>query len=230
MTCAAPSKPADTRFYGRRSGRALRPARRRLVETLLPRLRVTAAVAHDPAAAFPAARDVWLEIGFGGGEHLAWQAAAQPQVGFIGCEPYINGVASLLAHIDRRNLANIRILDADARPFLAALAPASLGRAFILFPDPWPKRRHNQRRLVNRTTLDHLACALRPGAELRLASDDADYVAWMLRHILDHPEFVWPAQTAADWRRRPADWPATRYQEKATAPPGDLAFLRVFRR
>lgn len=238
MPCAVPSNDGngadgsqvDTRFYGRRTGRRLRPARRRLLTELLPRLRITDAVAQRPADAFPEPRDIWLEIGFGGGEHLAWQAAAHPEVGFIGCEPFVNGVASLLAHIEREDLTNVRVLDTDARPFLAALAPASIARAFILFPDPWPKRRHNQRRLVNRTTLDHLARALRPGAELRLASDDADYVAWMLRHVLDHPDFVWPARSPADWRRPPPDWPPTRYQQKTTARPGDIAFLRVFRR
>ncbi len=232
MTCASPSKLAlpDTRFYGRRGGRSLRPARRRLVAEVLPRLRLPVDAAADPAALFAApTRGVWLEIGFGAGEHLAWQAAANPQVGFIGAEPYINGVAAMLARIDAQSLANVRILDDDVRPFLAALAPRSISRAFILFPDPWPKRRHQQRRIVNRQTLDFLAAALRPGAELRMASDDPDYVCAMLRHVLDHPAFAWTARRAADWRRRPADWPATRYEQKSTAPAGKIAFLRAIR-
>ncbi len=232
MTCASPSKPAlpDTRFYGRRGGRSLRPARRRLIAEVLPRLRVPLAAAADPALLFASPRrDIWLEIGFGAGEHLAWQAAANPHVGFIGAEPYINGVAAMLARIDEQSLANVRILDDDVRPFLAALAPDSIARAFILFPDPWPKRRHQQRRIVNRQTLDVLATALRPGAELRLASDDAGYVCAMLRHILDHPAFAWTARTAADWRHRPADWPATRYEHKSAAPAGEVAFLRAIR-
>ena len=169
-----------------------------------------------PAALFPAAvSEIWLEIGFGAGDHLAWQALRNPEVGFLGCEPFVEGVANLLSRIERDALRNIRILDDDARLLLDALAPASLDRVFILFPDPWPKTRHHKRRIVTPETLDRLARAMRPGAELRLATDHADYAAWMLAHATDHPAFAWTARRPADWRVRPADWPGTRYEAKA---------------
>ena len=173
---------------------------------------------------------MWLEIGFGAGEHLAAQAEAHPGIGFIGVEVFENGVARLVAEIDRRGLANIRIFPDDARMLLDALAPASLGRVFILFPDPWPKTRHHKRRLVSTATLDRLAVLMRPGAELRLATDDRDYLAWMLEHATAHPEFAWLARGPADWRERPADWPPTRYEEKARAAGRTPAFLRFARR
>ncbi len=169
-----------------------------------------------PAALFPAAvSEIWLEIGFGAGDHLAWQALRNSEVGLLGCEPFVEGVANLLSRIERDALRNIRILDDDARLLLDALAPASLDRVFILFPDPWPKTRHHKRRIVTTETLDCLARAMRPGAELRLATDHADYAAWMLAHATDHPDFAWTARRPADWRVRPADWPGTRYEAKA---------------
>ncbi|MEK9662530.1 MAG: tRNA (guanosine(46)-N7)-methyltransferase TrmB, partial [Alphaproteobacteria bacterium] len=162
----------------------------------------------------PGIDDLWLEIGFGGGEHLAEQAARNPTVGFIGAEPFVNGVARLLAQIETRGLTNIRILPDDVRPFLDALPAHCVGRVFILFPDPWPKARHHQRRIVNRQILDRLAQAMRPGAELRLATDDGGYLRWMLRELHDHPYFAWTARRAADWRERPADGVETRYERK----------------
>ena len=185
----------------------------------------------DPAALFPQppAR-VWLEIGFGGGEHLAAQAEAGPDIGFIGCEVYENGVARLVGEVARRGLGNIRILADDARLLLDRLKPASIGRAFILFPDPWPKQRHHKRRLVAPATLDRLAAILEPGAELRLATDDPDYLVSMLELLTDHPDFVWLARRPADWRERPPDWPPTRYEEKARAAGRPPVFLRFVRR
>jgi tRNA (guanine-N7-)-methyltransferase len=169
-----------------------------------------------PAALFPfETSEIWLEIGFGAGDHLAWQAQRNPRVGFLGCEPFVEGVANLLSRIERDGLRNIRILDDDARLLLDSLAPESLDRVFILFPDPWPKTRHHKRRIVTTETLDRLARAMRPGAELRLATDHADYAAWMLAHATDHPAFAWTARRAADWRDPPADWPGTRYEAKA---------------
>ena len=220
-------------LHGRRRGRPLRTGQRALYGTLLPRiaLALPAASPLDPWRLFdPPARDVWIEIGFGGGEHLAAQAAAHPDIGLIGCEVYENGIAKLLAETRRAGLGNVRILADDARLLLAALPGASVGRAFILFPDPWPKQRHHKRRIVCPATLDQLARVLRDGAELRLATDDAGYLRWMLDHVIRHPAFSWIADGPADWRCRPADWPATRYEAKALAAGRRPYFLRFRRR
>lgn len=160
---------------------------------------------------------MWLEIGFGGGEHLAAQAEAHPGIGFIGCEPFIDGVARLLGRIAGRDLGNVRILSDDAWPLIEALEGDSIGRVFVLFPDPWPKRRHHKRRLLSDPMLDELARVLKPGADLRLATDHAEYCRWALARILRHPSFEWLARRAGDWRLRPRDWPPTRYEEKARA-------------
>ncbi len=221
---------ADDRFYGRRHGRALRPGRRGLMEDLLPRLAVDLPEGGrlDLSAVFDRpVTDLWLEIGFGAGEHLAWQAERNPDVGFIGCEPFINGVASLLDRVDRLRLDNVRIHADDARPLIAALPEACLGRCFVLFPDPWPKRRHHRRRIVNPELLDRLARCLKPGAELRLASDDPGMIDWMLMHGRRHRDFAWTARHADDWRSRTADWPPTRYEQKQLkGPPVFLVFCR----
>jgi tRNA (guanine-N7-)-methyltransferase len=174
--------------------------------------------------------DLWLEIGFGGGEHLAAQAAAYPNVGLLGCEPYINGVASLLTHVDDHGLRNVRIFPDDARDLLASLPPAVLGRAFILFPDPWPKARHNRRRIVNPQVLDLLATAMKDGAELRLATDHSDYGRWMLALLSRHPDFEWLAAGPGDWQRRSGDWPPTRYEAKALGGGERCLYLRYHRR
>jgi tRNA (guanine-N7-)-methyltransferase len=185
----------------------------------------------DPAVLFGAAPgSVWLEIGFGAGEHLAWQAERHPDTGFIGCEVFENGIAKLLARIATGRLDNIRIFADDARLLLAALPPASIGRVFILFPDPWPKRRHHKRRIMSDETLDGLAEIMSDGAELRLATDDAGYLCWMLAHVTDHPAFEWLARRPCDWRERPSDWPSTRYEQKARAAGRRPAFLRFRRR
>jgi len=220
------------RVYGRRAGRRLRPGRQALLDELLPKLRLEPPTSGwlEPAQLFPrAADDLWVEIGFGGGEHLAWQAAHHPQIGFIGAEPFVNGVARLLGYVADRQLDNVRIVDDDVRPVLDALPDACVGRLFVLFPDPWPKRRHHRRRIVGPETLDGLARILKDGAELRAASDDAGHVAWMLRHVRGHADFEWTARRPGDWRRRPDDWPPTRYEAKAQAagrPPTYLCFRR----
>ena len=234
-----PEPPSrDFHLYGRRHGRPLRPGRRGLLETLLPAVELRlpeGGGAIDPAQPFALqpgeARpdEIWLEIGFGAGEHLAWQAAAHPGVGIIGCEPYRSGVAALLSRIEAEGLRNVRILPDDARPLLWRLVPASLGRVFILFPDPWPKARHHRRRIVSRPVLDRLAAAMRDGAELRLATDDVDYLRWMLALAAGHPAFEWQVRGPDDWRTRPPDWPPTRYEEKALREGRRPAFLR-FRR
>jgi tRNA (guanine-N7-)-methyltransferase len=219
-------------IYGRRQGPKLRPARRRLLEERLPVVGFTLEPGRplDPAALFPGRPEaVWLEIGFGGGEHLAAQAEAHPVVGFLGVEPFLNGVARLLDAVETRPLQNVRVLVDDARLLLAALPDATIERAFVLFPDPWPKARHKKRRIVNPRTVADLARVIRPGGELRLATDDPDYARWMLAAVQGEKRFAWLAERAADWRGRPADSPPTRYEEKALAA-GRLPVFLHFRR
>lgn len=185
----------------------------------------------DPMSLFPdAPAALRLEIGFGGGEHLAGQAAAHPGIGFLGVEPFLNGVAKLLGAVEDRGLRNVRVLRDDARLLLAALPDASLDRADVLFPDPWPKLRHHKRRIVNRATLAQLARILRPGGELRLATDDPDYARWMLAAALAEPRFAWTAAGAADWREPPSDWVPTRYEAKARRAGRRPVFLGLRRR
>lgn len=221
-------------LHGRRRGKKLRPGQQSLLDTLLPRLALTVPDDGRPldlAAVFGGAippGGLWLEVGFGAGEHLVWQALQHPAVGLIGCEPYVNGVAKCLAHIERSGVGNVRLLVDDARRLMAALPERSLGRVFVLFPDPWPKLRHHKRRFVQRDTLDRLAELMLPGAELRLATDDPSYLPWMVERACRHPAFEWLAERPADWRTRPADWPATRYEQKRIA--GRPTFLRLRRR
>jgi tRNA (guanine-N7-)-methyltransferase len=225
--------PEDRRFYGRRKGRPLRKGQRHLIETLLPRLAIErpAAGKLDPTPLFAhKPRTIWLEIGFGGGEHLAEQARANPDVGLVGCEVFLNGIATLLARVAASGLDNIRIYPEDARDLLDALPDDSLDRVFLLFPDPWPKRRHADRRFISRTTLDLLARLMKPGAELRIASDDPTYLGWALAHLTRHPDFAWTARGPADWRARSADWPGTRYESKALREGRSPVFLRFTRR
>ena len=213
-------------FYGRRKGKRLRHGQQDLVETLLPALRLDPA--KPPAAQFPdRIREIWLEIGFGGGEHLAAQAAAHPEMGFIGCEPFVNGVVSVLGHIKAHDLRNVRLWTSDARALIARLPSGSIARAFILFPDPWPKARHHKRRLIAAPFLDALARVLAHGAELRVATDDADYLEWILERLPSHPDFR--PQDRADWHARPADWPPTRYEQKAIAAGRKPTYLRLVR-
>jgi tRNA (guanine-N7-)-methyltransferase len=181
----------------------------------------------DPRAIF-GGRDMplWVEIGFGGGEHLAGQAERHPEIGFIGCEVFENGIAKLLALIMRSSIQNIRIFAEDGRLLIAALPPVSVDRVFILFPDPWPKRRHEGRRILSRETLDALARVMTDGAELRLATDDRDLLSWMLERATDHPAFEWLARHPCDWRERPPDWPPTRYEEKARTAGRRSVFLQ----
>jgi len=181
----------------------------------------------DPRSYFAApVGDVWLEVGFGAGEHLVWQAQQHPDVGLIGAEPYESGVAKLLSRIPQ-GAPNIRIHEGDARDIIEALPDAGIGRMFILFPDPWPKTRHHKRRFIQTEMLDQLARILKPGAELRFATDDKSYLPWALERLMAHPKFEWTAGCAADWTSRPADWPQTRYEAKAIkGPPAFLCFRR----
>jgi len=222
----APHPPL--RSYGRLKSRTIKPRQAALMETLLPKLRVPAAP-FDPLTLAPGATQAWLEIGFGGGEHLAAQAARRPDVLFIGAEPFQNGVASALRHIDEQRLDNVRLHDGDARELLGRLPDACLARAFILFPDPWPKARHHKRRLLQDDVAAELARVLQPGARLRFASDWADYVDWSLLRLLAAPGLAWTAERAADWGTPPADHVTTRYEEKrlGDCAPVFLDFVRV---
>jgi tRNA (guanine-N7-)-methyltransferase len=171
-------------------------------------------------------REVWLEIGFGSGEHLLWQVAQHEDIGFIGCEPFINGVGTLLGAIEDRGIETIRVHDGDARDVLTWLPARSIRRLFLLFPDPWPKKRQQKRRLVSPETIAALARVLAPGGELRFASDDGDYAALTLFTVNRSSAFAWLAERAADWRERASDWPETRYERKALSQGRKPVYLR----
>jgi len=221
-------QPRAGSFYGRRKGHRLREQQSRLMEETLPRLRVGADAVSDAGALFarPVAQ-VWLEIGFGGGEHLLHQMQLNPDVGFIGCEPFINGMAKLLA--GEPDLQRLALHDADATELLPRLPAASIDRAFILYPDPWPKRRQRKRRIVSPETVSNLARALKPGAIFRFATDIDDYAAWTLARVMASGQFDWTAERADDWRLPWVDWPGTRYEQKAFREgrtPSYLTFVR----
>jgi tRNA (guanine-N7-)-methyltransferase len=205
------------RLFGRRKGHALRPRQAALLDALLPRLALdhTTAAPPDLRALFPGADEVRLEIGFGGGEHLIAEAERHPRTGFIGSEPFINGMAKALALIDERKIANVRLHHGDASELLAWLPPASLAQIDLLYPDPWPKRRHWKRRFVQDESVTTIARLLRPGGEFRFATDIADYTAWTLVRLLRSPDFEWTAERADDWRRPWPGFASTRYEAKA---------------
>jgi|SRR5579859_158078 len=216
------------RSYGRLKTRSIKPRQAALMESLLPSLRPPAHP-FEPHALKPDATEVWLEIGFGGGEHMAAQAALRGDVLIIGAEPFQNGVASALRHVDEAGLKNVRMLDGDARELMAHLPDASLDRIFVLFPDPWPKSRHNKRRIIQSQTICEFARLLKSGARLRFASDWADYINWSLQRFLANPDFRWTASCAQDWRESPQDHITTRYEEKrlGDCAPVFLDFRRV---
>ena len=217
----APMHP-PIRSFGRIKSRAIKPRQGALMETLLP------SIAIDLAAPPLGEGETWLEIGFGGGEHLAEQAARRPDVRFLGAEPFLNGAASALRHIDERGLQNVRLHIGDARDLLAALPDAGVDRLFLMFPDPWPKARHRKRRLLNPETAAAFARVLKPGGRLRFATDWGDYADRGLETLLASGAFTWPAERADDWRTPPGDHVTTRYEEKRL---GDVApvFLDVVR-
>jgi tRNA (guanine-N7-)-methyltransferase len=204
------------RLYGRAAGKPLSQRQQERVDILLPKLAIPemGPGALDPATLFEAAREVWLEIGFGGGEHLSGQAARHRDIGFLGAEPFLEGVSKALSEIEREGLANIRLRRGDARLLVEELATASIDRVFILFPDPWPKTRHRKRRLIQPEFVSALARVMKLGATLRFATDWADYASRALADVLRDGRFEWTAERADDWRKAPSDHVATRYQEK----------------
>lgn len=213
--------------FGRNRGRSLRPYQQGLVEDLLPQLAPDLA---NPLKGREGYQSLAIEIGFGGGEHLLAQAAHHPETLFFGCEPFINGVAKCLAGIDAQKLTNIRLFTDDARKLLEALPEASVDSAFILFPDPWPKARHNKRRLVNQQTLSMLSRIQKPGSRLLVATDHEDYATWILEELLTHPDYEWTAECVADWLTPPVDWTETKYQRKTTAEGRAPLFFECVRR
>jgi tRNA (guanine-N7-)-methyltransferase len=237
MTDAAgPGTPSDDTgvrpsgsFFGRRKGHRLRAHQADLIEQLLPRLAVDIGVPSPPdvAAMFdPRADAVRLEIGFGGGEHLIAEALSLPNTGFIGCEPYVNGMAKILTQIEGHNIRNIRLFAGDAAELLGWLPPLALARIDLIHPDPWPKRRHWKRRFVQDSTVAAMARILAPGGEFRFVSDIDDYCAWTLAHLARSPEFTWTAERASDWRQPWTDYTMTRYGAKAEREGRNAAYLQ----
>ena len=217
------------RLYGRRQGHKLRQGQAALVEELLPRLEVPEDGALDATRLFGDARPMQVEIGFGAGEHLAAQAAANPGTGFIGCEPFLNGVVAALAHVRDGALDNVRLHMGDALQVIERLPDASLERVYLLHPDPWPKARHAKRRMVNHGPLDLIARKLKPGAEFRLGTDDPTYCRWAMMVMDQRRDFTWTAQEPADFLTRPADWPETRYERKARRHGHEVWYFRYVR-
>ena len=221
------------RTYGRRRTKGLRNTRADAMDEVLPRVQPKLPegdALFDPASFFDTkVKEVWFEIGFGNGEHILHQAVNNPDVGLIGCEPFMNGVAALCVGIDEKKVMNIRIWPDDARMLMTRFKPGSLDRLFLLHPDPWPKTRHHKRRFVQTETLDEIARLLKPGAEFRMATDHPELATWLLDKTYAHPAFTWTANAADDWRTPPADWPETRYGQKGVKqgrPPVYFSFRR----
>jgi tRNA (guanine-N7-)-methyltransferase len=228
---AAPARSQGS-FFGRRKGHKLRAHQTELIEHLLPRLVLdigNPAPANLADVFNPPLDDIRLEIGFGGGEHLVAEALAFPRIGFIGCEPYVNGMAKILAQIEAHNTGNVRLFAGDAAELLAWLPERSLSRVDLIHPDPWPKRRHWKRRFVQDATVAAMARILKPNGEFRFVCDIDAYVAWTLSHLLRSRDFVWLAERADDWRLPWHGYTMTRYGRKAEREGRAATYLR-FRR
>lgn len=216
-------------FFGRAKGKRLRSGQENNLQMLLPQLRVDSASFSASVFSRPV-RQLWLEIGFGGGEHLAHQARSNPEIGFIGCEPFVNGMAKFLAVIEAEKLENVRLWDRDATELLPHLPESTFDTIYLLYPDPWPKRRQRKRRFISDETLAMLARLIKPGGEFRFATDIDDYAGWGLARILRSPHFTWTAERPDDWRKPWLNWPGTRYEAKALREgrvPSYMTFKRV---
>jgi tRNA (guanine-N7-)-methyltransferase len=218
------------RLYGRRTGHKLRAGQAALVEELLPQVAVPPEGPLDAVRLFGSERPLALEIGFGRGEHLAWQAETAPETGFIGCEPFLDGVVGALGHIRDRGLGNVRLHEGDAIQVLERLPEASLDRCWLLHPDPWPKARHAKRRFMNDGPIALIAAKLKPGGEFRFGPDHPVYVRWAMMVMGRSPDFDWVANGPRDFLERPADWPQTRYEAKARQLGHEVWYFRYLKR
>ncbi|MBW9074483.1 tRNA (guanosine(46)-N7)-methyltransferase TrmB [Agrobacterium deltaense] len=224
---------ATEAFFGRRKGKPLRNQQVDTIENLLPLLKIDleSVPPQNLAALFPAdVRLIRLEIGFGGGEHLAHRAVENPETGFIGVEPFVNSMAKLLAAVRERELMNIRLYDDDATQLLDWLPEGSIDHIDLLYPDPWPKKKHWKRRFVSDVNLARFHRVLKPGGKFCFASDIDTYVNWTLQHCARHGGFEWTAKSADDWRTPYANWPGTRYENKAKREGRSSAYLTFIRR
>ena len=218
-------------FFGRRSGKRLHKGQDRLYAELLPELEIALPEGTlDPRMLFPEASRFEIEIGYGGGEHLARMASENPATGYIGCEVFSGGIAKLLEATEARALGNIRLFTDDALKLLVKLPPASLDAAYLLYPDPWPKTRHHKRRFISPTTLGELARVLKPGAVFRFATDIEDYANWTLAHIVRSPDFTFAPAQPGIWHQPYAGWQPTRYEEKARLEGRNISFYLEFQR
>ncbi|MCL7997312.1 tRNA (guanosine(46)-N(7))-methyltransferase TrmB [Brucella sp. 21LCYQ03] len=220
-------------FFGRRHGKPLRPHQNNLFEDLLPRLKLDldTPAPQDLRTLFDApVENVRMEIGFGGGEHLNHESGRYPQSGFIGVEPFVNGMAKMLAALHEAPRTNLRLYDEDATDVLDWLPDASLAGIDLFYPDPWHKRRHWKRRFVSDANLDRFARLLKPGAKFRFASDIEHYVNWTLQHCRRHPAFEWQAEGPDDWNNAYDGWPGTRYEAKAFREGRVAAYLTFIRK
>lgn len=222
MTDKAPTGAPWRNFYGRIRGKGMHQSHERYLAEDLGKLAPANVSWEENPDRNPldlpvlfGDNPVWLEIGFGAGEHMVHQAVQNPDVGIIGCEPYINGVATLLGKIRNAGAENIAVHPGDARDMMDVLPAGSIDRAFLLYPDPWPKKRHHRRRFVTPEHLVPLAKCLKSGAIFRVATDIPDYVRQTLEEVTAMPEFEWLAETATDWREAWPDWISTRYELKA---------------
>ena len=216
------------RLYGRSTGHRLRAGQEELLADMLPRVAMPDG-GLDARMLFGDDRALEFEIGFGSGEHLSAQAEARPDRGFIGCEPFLNGVVAALAKVDDRELGNVRIHMGDALDVLERLPDGSLDRVYLLHPDPWPKARHAKRRMVNHGPLDLIAAKLKPGCEFRLGTDDPTYCRWSMMIMNQRRDFAWQARAASDFVTRPSDWPETRYEAKARRKGHEVWYFRYLR-
>jgi tRNA (guanine-N7-)-methyltransferase len=223
-------EPAPVRrLYGRSSGKTLRAGQQRLLAEALPLFSIAPESLAEARGFAALPREMWLEIGFGAGEHLVAQAKANPDVAIVGCEPFLNGVVAALAGIEREQLSNVRLRRGDAQSLIEAAPDAFFSRVFMLYPDPWPKRRHNKRRVVAASVIEELARVMRRGAELRFATDIDDYAGWTLTRFLASPHFRWAVTRSDDWRRPWPDWRPTRYEAKARAEGRGSVYLTFVR-
>jgi len=198
------------RLYGRAKGRPLRSNQQALMDELYPKIMIP-----EAPMSLVGDKELWLELGFGGGEHLIYQAQHNPDVSVWGAEPFLNGVAKVVSAVEEHGLDNIRVFQGDGRFVMDGIADETLSRLFVLFPDPWPKTRHNKRRLITEEFLENAHRIIKPGGKFRFASDIIDYVDWTLNRLTLHGGFQWTPKSHREWRVRPKDWPQTRYEEKA---------------